>query len=375
MSQSREAFVLIPFTQKFNKVYGEVIAPICKGLGYEVNKADSTNTSQNILRDIIEGISNADLLIADLTNSNANVFYEAGVAHGLGIPTVLITQSIDSVPFDLQAYHMIEYSTEFHEIEDFESQLSDIAEKHLEDEMEFGSPVSDFANMPVNSVNRDDTEHTGMDEDTGITEDNETKKSGEQSVDKQQKGLFDYAEEAKEAQSVLMNDVTEISEGMSELESKLSVHVEEITSIAESDNQVSPQRVNRLSKRAAKDIRGYAKSISESPQSIDESLETMMDAEESFIKFADGTLEEHQDALVERRRGLFQYRNEASNAIDGLEKFNNELGQLRGLSQQLTNSVDELFTIISDMISILSESESRAERMIQLIEKELQKET
>ena len=40
------------------------------------------------------GIDTADLLIADLTDLNPNVFYELGIAHGLGIPTVLLTQSI-----------------------------------------------------------------------------------------------------------------------------------------------------------------------------------------------------------------------------------------------------------------------------------------
>jgi chromosome segregation ATPase len=370
MSQTKEVFVLIPFTQKFNKVYEQVISPACTDLGYEVSKADSTNTSQNILRDIIEGISNADLLIADLTNSNPNVFYEAGVAHGLGTPTILITQSIDSVPFDLQAYHMIEYSTEFDEIGEFESELTDIAEKHLDDEMEFGSPVSDFADSAIRGATGSDTEYTETDEDSEPDISDEHREP----TDNQQKGLFDYAEEAEQAQSALMNDIDKISKGMEELESKLSVHIEEVNSMAESEERVSPQRVNRLSKNAAGDIRRYAKSISESPQSIDESLKLMMDAEESFIKFADATYEEHREQLTERQRGLSQYRAEASSAIEGLEEFNHEMTQLRGLNQQLTSSVDELSTIISDLISTLSESESRAERMIQLIEKELQKE-
>jgi nucleoside 2-deoxyribosyltransferase len=51
----------------------------------------------------------ADLIVADLTGRNPNVFYELGYAHALGKRTLLLTQKIDDVPFDLRHRQLVEY--------------------------------------------------------------------------------------------------------------------------------------------------------------------------------------------------------------------------------------------------------------------------
>jgi hypothetical protein len=71
---------------------------------YDVKRADSLHDFHNILGSIVRRITTAKLVIAELTTLNPNVFYELGLCHGLGIPTVLLAQSIDEVPFDLQGY-------------------------------------------------------------------------------------------------------------------------------------------------------------------------------------------------------------------------------------------------------------------------------
>ena len=48
-------------------------------------------------------------MVCDLTRRNANVFYEAGIAHALGREVVLVTQSPDDVPFDLKHLRYIVY--------------------------------------------------------------------------------------------------------------------------------------------------------------------------------------------------------------------------------------------------------------------------
>lgn len=51
----------------------------------------------------------ARVVIADLTNMNANVFYELGLAHTIGHDVILLTQDIKWVPFDLRHMRCIEY--------------------------------------------------------------------------------------------------------------------------------------------------------------------------------------------------------------------------------------------------------------------------
>jgi hypothetical protein len=370
MTESKEAFVIIPFAPEFDRVYDRVIKPTCEDLGYEVSKADSTDTQQNILRDVITGIANADLLIADLTDSNANVFYEAGVADGLGIPTVLITQSIDSVPFDLQAYNMIEYSTDFVEIEEFESELRNIGEKHLNGEIEFGSPITDFTDIDIDIPSGKDGESTESDRMTEADEGEEASEASKESPEPE-KGVLDYAAEAESAQLNFVNSVSEITSQMSTLEMQLSDHAERINAISNSQEQIAPTRAKRLTRRAANDIKGYASSVSDDTESIEDNLTVMMNAEESFINFADPTDKEHRKALKERQEGLKEFRSSTGAATEGLEEFYYEATQVKGLDRELNRAVNELTDILSDLISTLTGSEARAERMIQLIEQKL----
>ncbi len=50
-----------------------------------------------------------DLVIADLSGQNPNVFYEVGIAHTLGKPVLLLSQSIEDVPFDLRHRRVLPY--------------------------------------------------------------------------------------------------------------------------------------------------------------------------------------------------------------------------------------------------------------------------
>src|SRR5207302_8589290 len=54
-------------------------------------------------------IQSAKVLVAELTGKNANVFYELGLAHALGKPVILVSETIDDVPFDLQPLRVILY--------------------------------------------------------------------------------------------------------------------------------------------------------------------------------------------------------------------------------------------------------------------------
>jgi hypothetical protein len=64
---------------------------------------------ETILQRIYNQIAKADLIVADMTTRNPNVFYEVGYAHALGKPVILLTQEADDIPFDLKHYPHIIY--------------------------------------------------------------------------------------------------------------------------------------------------------------------------------------------------------------------------------------------------------------------------
>lgn len=364
MSSQRDAFVVIPFKPKFDEIYEDVIKPVCEDIGYNVEKADSTNAQQNILKNIIKGIAEADLLIADLTDSNPNVFYEVGVAHALGIPTVLMTQDIDSIPFDLRPYAMNEYSRDFSDVRDLREELESIAEDHLDGGVDFGSPVSDFTEIDIALP----TPENG---DGQATEAEQTDKTDEPSSEPD-KGVLDYAIEAEEEQTKFINSVSTIVEEMDTLQAQLAERTERITNMTESQSDPSAKQANRLIKRAANDIREFINSTSDDAEFMERSMGIMMDAEESFIDFADPDVADHREELRSRRENLKEFRSSVQKATEGLESFQYEATQIRGLNRELTQAGDNLASTLSDIISTLTSTDARAQRMLQLIDEKLE---
>lgn len=103
------AFVLMPFDEAFEDVYKLGIKPACQTAGAYCERVDEQIFDERILDRIYNQIAKADLVIADMTGRNANVFYEVGYAHALGKLTILLTQNADDIPFDLKHFPHIVY--------------------------------------------------------------------------------------------------------------------------------------------------------------------------------------------------------------------------------------------------------------------------
>ncbi len=136
------AFVVMPFSSEFNAVYEGLIIPALDG--YDVIRADTQFDQRSILEKIISGISDASLVVADITAMNPNVMYELGIAHTLGRPVIMITQNIDDLPFDISVYPVHEYSTHFQRAGDLAQKLSELGARHRQGLVKFASPVADF---------------------------------------------------------------------------------------------------------------------------------------------------------------------------------------------------------------------------------------
>lgn len=95
-------FVLMPFEPTFNDIYKFGIKGAVDEVGAYAERVDEQNFTEGILDRIFNQISKADVIVADMTGRNPNVFYEVGYAHALGKITLLLTQNTDDIPFDLK---------------------------------------------------------------------------------------------------------------------------------------------------------------------------------------------------------------------------------------------------------------------------------
>lgn len=203
----------MPFADEFSDVYKYFISESLQDSGYTVLRADDIKSQNNIIGDIIEGIVKSDLVVADLTGANPNVYYELGIAHALNKKVILITQEIEELPFDLRSYRVVGYSTHFAKMNQAKKELSELALESFKGTLPFGNPVKDFGNIKHFSESTDN--NLATDELEALPED---------------LGLFDYRVMLEEGFEELGSIVTEVG-------TKLNVEVTpEITKTGEKLN-------------------------------------------------------------------------------------------------------------------------------------------
>lgn len=100
--------VMMPFQASFNGVYNAVKAA-ASDLKLTCNRADDIWDHTSIIQDVVSLIDRAKVVICDCTGRNANVFYEAGIAHTLGRDVIFITQNAGDIPFDLAHIRYVAY--------------------------------------------------------------------------------------------------------------------------------------------------------------------------------------------------------------------------------------------------------------------------
>ncbi len=115
------AFVVMPFgikkgfdgtTINFNAIYQDLIKPALRQAGFEPFRADEETTTGDILTDMFQELLLADLVIADLSIDNANVFYELGIRHAFRKRGIVHIQSGRAyMPFDIFNVRTIPYHT------------------------------------------------------------------------------------------------------------------------------------------------------------------------------------------------------------------------------------------------------------------------
>jgi len=118
-----DIFVFMPFSPELSPVYEDQLKSIAQKLGKSIARADDFFTNDQIMNEIWTALVNTKLVIADCTQRNPNVFYEIGLAHAVGKPTILITQNSEDIPFDLRHRRYLKYELTPRGMKSFEETL------------------------------------------------------------------------------------------------------------------------------------------------------------------------------------------------------------------------------------------------------------
>lgn len=115
------------FSEPYTDVYLNVIKSVCKEFGITAVRADEIYGPGVIVKDIIEQVANAQLVIADISAPNANVYFEVGYALASGKPIILLAKKDTTLPFDVSGFRVLFYEDSI----GGKSKVEDGLRKHL----------------------------------------------------------------------------------------------------------------------------------------------------------------------------------------------------------------------------------------------------
>jgi hypothetical protein len=132
--------------KRSNQVLRHVIDPVIAELGYApALRSDNMADSGLITRQVIDQVMNADLVVADLTDSNPNVFYELALRHAFRKPFVqiIVGTSMPPLPFDVADQRTIFFDhTDLDSVERAKAALHEHVEATMQPDAVVESPVS-----------------------------------------------------------------------------------------------------------------------------------------------------------------------------------------------------------------------------------------
>lgn len=118
-----------PTRRRSDKVLEHILRPaLVEDVVTAIERADENPNPGEITSAVIATLLEVDLVIADLTDSNPNEFYEVALAHAFGKPVVHIRHaSKEPIPFDIKDIRVFPYSFDIADGETAKSQIRNAA--------------------------------------------------------------------------------------------------------------------------------------------------------------------------------------------------------------------------------------------------------
>ena len=333
MTDKPTAFVVMPFDEEFAGVYESFMKPLLEDA---VFRADDIESQRNILRDILDMIQSSDLIVADLTSANPNVFYELGLAHALRKPVILATQSIDEVPFDLTSYRLLEYDTHFTRIDDARTKLASYAKGFLEGEIQFGNPVTDFLGPGVN-VGQEP--RGGSEAQEGDPVPSPTDSAQNKTTPEDERGYLDHLIDITNGYNSMAETIRQVGEAQGDMNRSIEGATADFNRIAANSSASSPAAVRTVSRRLADQIGAFNSRLK---QANDEYASTAQEIEDSLEFAVSFQLEQSDEAnpqVVEQLCSLRDLRSVVVSARDSYLDLAKTMDALPRLERRLNREV------------------------------------
>ncbi len=331
-------FVIMPFNEDFFALYEELKKVF--GEKYEFQNAGDLDTQQNILKDIVLGIHSADIIIADLTNLNANVFYELGLAHAMNKKVIIITQDIVDLPFDIKSYKANEYSLQFNKLPKLIDKLKELLDGAVDGKIKYGNPVSDFIGAHQNTgieIPQQNNKEIVVDETLEVEDD---------------KGFLDYITEIEENAEKMTDELNSMKDEMLALNSSVDTANQEINRVKSNSKNLDTSFAKSICRKLAvptdvfaKQVKSHTTVISKCWSIIENDYLSLLDNNYAKLDSNKKGLKESLDALICMQKEIISSNEKMQSFVGALRST---LGIERKLNQAITFLINEFEAYLSE---------------------------
>jgi uncharacterized protein YkvS len=352
-----KAFVIMAFDREFDAIYSDLIKPSLENAGYEVTRADSLVDQQNILKGIIRQIAKADLVIVELTALNANVFYELGIAHALRKRTILITQSVEELPFDLRSYRVVPYSTRFDEIRNLMEALTGIAEKAKDNSIDFSNPVIDF--LPGNDNHKQ------------VPEENSAVVTSREQINvepDEEKGLWDFVVEEEDSFSRANETLTHLTEAIREIGNRMATRTEEANQIKNSGAAGTAAKMYRLVELSAAEITVFAEKVEAELPEFRLAWEDVSQSIKGLLRVSQLRTTEDREAVTRAKDVFIVLSTSITASLDSLKTLRDTQSQMRGISRSMNRATRRSSSALDQAVAEFEKILSYTVKIVDLLD-------
>ena len=357
MTKKSRVFVITPFDEDYLALYDELKKSFEEK--FDFTNAGDLDNQQNILQDIVEGIYQADVIIADLTGLNPNVFYELGLAHAMNKKVIIITQDLTELPFDIKSYRANEYSLQFNKLPKLVEELKKLLFGAIDGSVKYGNPVSDY--IP-------DFYKSGE----IVTDHSELKTSGEEnsgdidgvSEEDGERGFLDFIADIEENSQKMTEEIITMGSEMNEMNLSIDGASNEIQRVKDKSGNVNASFVRNICRKLSDPVDTFAGKLK---NHVSEVTRYWGIVENSYLSLLDNQYAQNQDNLEELKKSinaLGGMQNAIYDSDEKIERFIDALRGSMGMERRLNRAISMLVSELEEYLLMTETIASSIDRII-----------
>ena len=357
MKNKPKVFVITPFDEDFLALYNELKRVFSED--YDFTNAGDLDNQQNILQDIVEGIYQADVIIADLTGLNANVFYELGLAHAMNKKVIIITQDLGELPFDIKSYRVSEYSLQFNKLPKLIEELRKLLPGAIDDSVKYGNPVSDYIPNFFKCEN-------------GIFSINNLEDivdEGNISIpktadDEEEKGLLDYIEDIEENSKKMTDEIVSMGNEMDDMNISISAAAYEIDRVKSQSGNVDASFIRNTFRNLSSPIDTFTEKLKDHTREVPKFWDAV---ENGYLSLLDNQYTQNAnniEAICESMTVLKNMQNAIAGSDTDIKSLIIELRRCLGMERRLNKAISSLISELGEYLQMTDTISSSIDRIL-----------